>query len=83
MRTSRIAFMTAAVAASFVIEAGVAAQTEKPSGQHATGNLPLIGGWLAGKLFGTAQNAAPDGTEGPRAGPRPAAPEPDWREQSP
>ena len=63
--------------------AGVAAQTEKPFGQHATGNLPLIGGWLAGKLFGTAQNAAPDGTEDPRAGPRPAAPEPDWREQSP
>ena len=43
--------------------AGVAAETEKPFGRHAAGNLPFIGGWLAGKLFGTARNAAPDGAE--------------------
>ena len=57
--------------------AGVAAETEKPFERHATGNLPLIGGWLAGKLFGTARNAAPDG-EQPKT-----APAPDWGNQSP
>ena len=41
--------------------AGVAVETEKPFERHATENLPLIGGWLAGQLFGTAKNAAPDG----------------------
>ena len=41
--------------------AGVAAERNKPFEQHATENLPFIGGWLAGKLFGTAKNAAPDG----------------------
>ncbi|MDE0377918.1 MAG: conjugal transfer protein TraG N-terminal domain-containing protein, partial [Rhodospirillales bacterium] len=45
--------------------AGVAVETQKPFEHHATENLPLIGGWLAGKLFGTAGNAAPDGTDGP------------------
>ena len=59
--------------------AGVAAETQKPFERHATENLPLIGGWLAGKLFGTAQNAAPDGGgEQPRT-----IPTPDWRDQSP
>ena len=43
--------------------AGVAAERRKPFEEHATENLPFIGGWLAGKLFGTAQNAAPDGAE--------------------
>ena len=46
--------------------AGVAVETQKSFEHHATENLPLIGGWLAGKLFGTAENAAPDGTEGQR-----------------
>ena len=46
--------------------AGVAVETQKPFEHHATENLPLIGGWLAGKLFGTAGNAAPDGTDGQR-----------------
>ena len=41
--------------------AGVEAETGKPFGQHATENLPAVGDWLAGKLFGTARNAAPDG----------------------
>ena len=43
--------------------AGVAVETGKPFEHHATENLPLVGGWLAGKLFGTAGNAAPDGAE--------------------
>ncbi len=43
--------------------AGIAAERDKPFERHATENLPFIGGWLAGKLFGTAGNAAPDGGE--------------------
>jgi len=41
--------------------AGVAAETEKPFEHHATENVPVVGEWLAGKLFGTAGNEAPDG----------------------
>ena len=41
--------------------AGVAAERDRPFEEHATENLPFIGGWLAGQLFGTARNAAPDG----------------------
>ena len=40
--------------------AGVAVETEKPFEHHATENLPVIGDWLAGKLYGTAKNAVPD-----------------------
>ncbi len=40
--------------------AGVAAETEKPLAHHATQSAPVIGEWLAGKLFGTAENTAPD-----------------------
>ena len=59
--------------------AGVAAETRKPFEEHATENLPFIGGWLAGQLFGSARNAAPDG-----AGERPKTiPTPDWGNQSP
>ena len=64
----------------------MAVQVDKPLECHATEGVPLIGGWLAEKLFGTAENAAPDGTEGPRTdGPQtelapaespPAQPEP-------
>ncbi len=43
--------------------AGVAVEAKKPFEEHATENLPLIGGWLAGQLFGSARNAAPDGTD--------------------
>ena len=49
--------------------AGVSVQTEKPCEEHATENLPLVGGWLAGQLFGTARNAAPDGAAEAGAGP--------------
>ena len=59
--------------------AGVAVETEKPFEHHATENLPLIGGWLAGKLFGTAQNAAPDGDGEPAR----TIPTPDWKDRSP
>ena len=57
---------------------GVAVETGKPFEHHATENLPFIGEWLAGKLFGTAKNAAPDDD-----GHRLVQPEPDWRDQSP
>ena len=43
--------------------AGLAAETDKPFEQHATENVPVIGEWFAGKLFGTARNEAPDGAE--------------------
>ncbi|MDE0176118.1 MAG: hypothetical protein OYH76_20140, partial [Defluviicoccus sp.] len=59
--------------------AGVAAERDKPFERHATENLPLVGGWLAGKLFGSAKNEAPDGAgEGRRT-----IPTPDWGNQSP
>ncbi len=58
---------------------GVAVETDKPFEHHATENLPLIGGWLAGQLFGSAKNEAPDGAgEG-----RGTIPTPDWGNQSP
>ena len=55
--------------------AGVAVEAGKPLERGATESVPLIGGWLANKLFGTAENTAPDGTDGPRgAGPRTEGP---------
>ena len=59
--------------------AGVAVETDKPFEHHATENLPFIGGWLAGQLFGTARNAAPDGAGEERK----TIPTPDWGNQSP
>ena len=47
--------------------AGVAVQAERPFAEHATEGLPLIGEWLAGRLYGTAGNEAPDGPDGGRA----------------
>ena len=41
----------------------------------------MVGEWLAGKLYGTAKNAVPDGA--PDETEREARPEPDWRDQSP
>ncbi len=40
--------------------ARVAAETDRPFGEHAAESVPLVGEWLAGKLYGTARNAAPD-----------------------
>ena len=47
--------------------AAVAVEADKPLERGATESVPLIGGWLANKLFGTAENTAPDGTGDPRA----------------
>ena len=58
--------------------AGVAAERNKPFEEHATQNLPLVGGWLAGKLFGTAKNEAPDRPDSGKA-----AEGRDWGDQSP
>ena len=63
--------------------AGVAVETEKPFEHHATENLPFVGEWLAGKLFGTAKNAAPDGADEPAGEDQYVRPDPDWRDQSP
>ena len=42
-----------------------AAEVERPFAEHAAEEVPLVGGWLAGKLYGTARNAAPDRAEAP------------------
>ncbi len=44
--------------------AGVEAERSKPFARHATESLPVVGDWLAGKLFGSAKNAAPDAAPG-------------------
>ena len=44
--------------------AGASVQVDKPFEEHATENLPVVGDWLAGKLYGTAKNAVPDGGAG-------------------
>ncbi len=44
------------------------AEVEKPFGRHVAESAPFAGSGLAGKLFGTARNAAPDGTEEAPAG---------------
>ena len=35
-------------------------EVERPFAEHATADVPFGGEWLAGKLYGTARNAAPD-----------------------
>ena len=62
--------------------AGVAVETEKPFERHATENLPVIGDWLAGKLYGTAKNAVPDAPPGGTAERR-ATDQRDWGDASP
>ena len=42
----------------------------------------MVGDWLAGKLFGSAKNAVPDGAPG-GAGKRPPQDEKGWGESSP
>ena len=61
--------------------AGVAVEAEKPFERHAAENLPFFGGWLAGRLFGTAGNAASDET-GEQAGEE-EAPDPGRRDNPP
>ena len=40
---------------------GIAAETDKPFGEHVAEEVPIIGEWLGGNLYGTARNAAPGG----------------------
>ena len=63
--------------------AGVAAETNRPFEEHATENLPVIGDWLAGKLYGTAKNAVPDGAPGEGGRDRPRQDQRDWGDASP
>ena len=42
----------------------------------------MVGDWLAGKLYGTAKNAVPDGAPG-SAGKRPPPDQTGWGESSP
>ena len=62
--------------------AGVAAETKKPFEQHATENLPVVGDWLSGQLFGTAKNAVPDAAPGSTEKARPQD-QKDWGDSSP
>ena len=63
--------------------AGVSVETNKPFERHATENLPVVGDWLAGKLFGTAQNAAPDAAPGGAGRDRPRQDQAGWGDSSP
>ena len=63
--------------------AGVAAETGKPFEQHAAEDLPVVGDWLAGQLFGTAKNAVPDETPGAAGKNRPLTDEKGWGDSSP
>ena len=63
--------------------AGVAAETGKPFEQHATEDLPVVGDWLAGQLFGTAKNAVPDAAPGAAGKNRPLPDEKGWGDSSP
>ena len=63
--------------------AGVAAQTDKPFERHATENLPVVGDWLAGQLFGTAKNAVPDAAPGGAEAPRRQQDDRGWGDSSP
>ena len=63
--------------------AGVAVETNRPFEEHATENLPVIGDWLAGKLYGTAKNAVPDTAPGGAGRDRPGTDRRDWGDASP
>ena len=50
-------------AAEAAVDAGreaVEAERNQPMGQQVLEEVPLVGGWLAGRLYGTARNDAPD-----------------------
>ena len=42
---------------------GVAAETEKPLGEQVVRDLPVVGEWMGGQLYGTARNASPGGED--------------------
>ncbi len=54
----------------------VAAETRKPFSEHVVEDLPVVGEWLGGNLYGTARNAAPGGDE------RKSVPEPERKKES-
>ena len=59
--------------------AAVAAENDRPFAEHAVEDVPLVGGWLAGKLYGTARNSAPVAVEPPAGdGPAERRTGPDW-----
>ena len=59
--------------------AAIATENVRPLREHATEGVPFVGEWLAGKLYGTARNSAPDAAE-QRAEENPAERRsgPDW-----
>ncbi|MCY3847051.1 MAG: hypothetical protein OXH69_26320, partial [Acidobacteria bacterium] len=64
-------------------QADVDAEIEKPLARHGMESVPGVGDWLAGKLFGTAENAAPDALQRADAPRRTdTAPDPDGQERS-
>ena len=65
--------------------AGTAVEVNRPFGEHAAKDVPVIGDWLAGKLYGSARNAAPDGAPGKSRGQGRGRPpdERDWGDSSP
>ena len=59
--------------------AGVAAEHDRPFREHAAEGVPFVGDWLAGKLYGTARNSAPDMAGEPTGeGLPPRRSGPDW-----
>ena len=59
--------------------AAVASENDRTFREHAAERVPFVGEWLAGKLYGTAGNSAPD-ADAPPAGDGPAGHRsgPDW-----
>ncbi|MCZ0954298.1 MAG: hypothetical protein OXJ56_17145, partial [Rhodospirillaceae bacterium] len=50
-------------AADAAVEAGredVESERTQPMAQQVLEEVPLVGGWLAGRIYGTARNEAPD-----------------------
>ena len=57
------------MAASGAVRGGradVAEELDKPFDEHAARTAPIIGDWLAGRIYGSARNAAPDAPEARR-----------------
>lgn len=53
--------------AQATVEAGreaVESERTQPMAQQVLEEVPLVGGWLAGRIYGTARNEAPDGATG-------------------
>ncbi|MXY39702.1 MAG: conjugal transfer protein TraG [Rhodospirillaceae bacterium] len=81
--TAREARQTVAKDEAAAVGAGISGETDKSFERHATENLPAVGGWLAGSLFGSAKNAVPDGTPGGKDKIAPTQDEKDWGHSSP